>query len=124
VLVGLLCFLQSLPHRALVLAMTIKITKREAREFAAMVRGDHPDQKAYREYVLAELRCAQRRSRLLVNEIEVIGLAFRAGMIDDTVALTWLAEANALEFLQEERGNDDQHQTDVGLDGVSAGFCF
>jgi len=68
-------------------------------EFAAMMKGVHPDEVQYRAYVLAELRCARTRALLLIKEIETIGVALRGGMIDGDVALTWLADANALDFL-------------------------
>ena len=68
-------------------------------EFAAMVTGTHPDAKAYREYVLAELRCTHRRAQLLVLEIETIGVALRGDIITPDGAMEWLAGANALDFL-------------------------
>lgn len=69
-------------------------------EFAAMVTGTHPDAKAYREYVLAELRCARRRAQLLMLEIETIGVALVGNVIEPDTAIAWLADANALEFLR------------------------
>ena len=68
-------------------------------EFAAMVNGTHPDTKKFREYVLAELRCARQRAQLLVMEIETIGIALRGQVIEPEVAMEWLGEANALDFL-------------------------
>jgi hypothetical protein len=69
------------------------------KEFAVMVAGTHPDAKKYREYVLAELRCARRRAQLLVLEIETIGIALNGNIVGPDGALEWLAEANALDFL-------------------------
>ena len=69
-------------------------------EFSAMVIGTHPDAKKYREYVLAELRCARRRAQLLVLEIETIGIALNGSLIEPDGAIEWLAAANALDFLQ------------------------
>lgn len=70
-----------------------------ARDFAAMVRGDHPDAEQYRRYVLAELRCAVIRARCLQHEITTIGVALDTGVIDPDTAIAWLAAANALDFL-------------------------
>jgi hypothetical protein len=68
-------------------------------EFAMMVRGDHPGEIAYREYVLAELRAARTRALLVVNEIETIGIALRGGIVDADSAVEWMAGARALGFL-------------------------
>lgn len=68
-------------------------------EFVALVKGTHPDQVKFREYVLAELRCARQRAKLLVLEIETIGIALNGNVVDPEIALDWLAEANALDFL-------------------------
>jgi len=56
---------------------------------------------AYREFVLAELRCARRRAQLLLNEIEAIGLALKGKWIDADTAMLWMRDANALEFLRD-----------------------
>jgi len=69
------------------------------KEWKAFIRGTHADQVAYREYVLAELRLARRRARLLINEIDVIGLALSNGIVDADAAVEWLHEARGLEFL-------------------------
>jgi hypothetical protein len=69
------------------------------REFAMMVDGTHPETKKFREYVLAELRCARQRAQLLVLEIETIGIALRGFVIEPEMAMEWLSEANALDFL-------------------------
>ncbi len=68
-------------------------------ELAKMVMGVHPDAKAYREYVLAELRCAHRRAQLLVLEIGTIGVALRGDIVTPDGAMEWLASVNALDFL-------------------------
>jgi hypothetical protein len=70
-----------------------------SREFSEMVKGTHPDEIKFRDYVLAELRCARMRAQLLVKEIEVIGIALRGGVIHPEMAVEMLAEANALDFL-------------------------
>jgi hypothetical protein len=40
-----------------------------------------------REYLLAELRCAALRARLIAAEIENIGVALKAGELDEDLAL-------------------------------------
>jgi hypothetical protein len=40
-----------------------------------------------REYLLAELRCAALRARLVAAEIENIGVALKAGEMDEDLAL-------------------------------------
>lgn len=76
-----------------------KTTKQPDREFSAYVRGDHPAQKSFGRYVLAQLRCARRRAQLLVMEIDAIGMALSSGAIDAETALEDLASAQALDFL-------------------------
>jgi hypothetical protein len=57
------------------------------------------DGATFRGYVLAELRCAAMRARLAALDIEAAGLALRSGMIDADTALTWLADAGALDYV-------------------------
>ena len=71
----------------------------EAKEFSDAVRGTSADEQQYRRYVLAELRCARVRALMLVKEIEAIGVALRHNVIFPEMALIWLADANALDFL-------------------------
>jgi hypothetical protein len=52
------------------------------------------------EYLLAELRCAALRARLAACDIDAIGIALRAGMIDAETALKWLHDSNVLSYLQ------------------------
>ena len=52
------------------------------------------------EYLLAELRCAALRARLAACDIDAIGIALRAGMINPDIALEWLHDRNALSYLQ------------------------
>ena len=54
---------------------------------------------SYRTYILAELRCARMRAKLLINEIDRIGLALKDGWIEASCAVEWLDEANGLAFL-------------------------
>jgi hypothetical protein len=56
--------------------------------------SDSPDN--YRAYLLAELRCAFLRARLLQNDIAAIGLALKAGFIDSANAIEHLADCGAL----------------------------
>lgn len=58
------------------------------------------DYEQRREYVLRELRVARTRARLLINEIDAIGVALKWRMIDPAEAIEWLALANGLEFLK------------------------
>jgi hypothetical protein len=58
---------------------------------------------SYRTYILAELRCARARAKLLINEIDRIGLALKDGMIEPLCAIEWLNDANGLGFLIEDR---------------------
>jgi len=57
-------------------------------------------QQDFREYVLAELRCAHLRARLAQLDIEAAGIALRAHMIAPEVALEWLADADALKYVE------------------------
>jgi hypothetical protein len=52
------------------------------------------------EYLLAELRCAALRARLAACDIDAIGIALRAGMIDPHTALEWLHDCAALSYIQ------------------------
>jgi hypothetical protein len=52
------------------------------------------------EYLLAELRCAALRARLAACDIDAIGIALRAGIVDPDVAFEWLHECNALSYVQ------------------------
>lgn len=79
--------------------MSVHVTQEERRDFAARVAGTHPDEAAYRDYVLRELRLAHKRAKLLVLEIETIGVALRGGIVDADSAIVMLHEANALDFL-------------------------
>jgi len=57
------------------------------------------EEQQYLFYVLAELRCARIRALMLMKEIEVIGVALKGNMITPEVAMEWLSDANALDFL-------------------------
>jgi hypothetical protein len=51
---------------------------------------------AFTNYLLAELKCASIRARLIVNEIDAIGVALRGNFICTDDAIAWLQEAGAL----------------------------
>lgn len=77
-----------------------------------MVRGEDSDSQSYRRFVVAELRCARQRARLLMKEIEAIGIALSSGLIEPGLALEWLAEANGLDFLQPPEPPWERPETD------------
>ena len=54
---------------------------------------------AFEKYVLAQLRCARARIKLLINEIDTIGLALKSGAIGPDEAIYALHEAGTLNFL-------------------------
>lgn len=51
------------------------------------------------EFVLAHLRCAALRARLVANDIDFIGISLKAGMIDTITAIDWLEQAGALGYV-------------------------
>lgn len=53
----------------------------------------------YREFLLAELKCAALRSRLVTAEIDSIGVALRGDFITEDEAIAWLHECGGLQFL-------------------------
>jgi hypothetical protein len=54
---------------------------------------------AFEKYVLGQLRCARSRIKLLLNEIDVIGMGLRSGAISPDEAIYALHEAGTLNFL-------------------------
>lgn len=56
-----------------------------------------------REYIIATLRCATLRSRLLANELDVIGIAVRDGVVSPEAAIMWARDIGALDLV----GQDD-----------------
>ena len=56
----------------------------------------------WRSYVLAELRVARARARLMVAAIDETGKMLQGNMITPDEAIQMLWEAQALEFLQYE----------------------
>jgi hypothetical protein len=55
--------------------------------------GDHFD------YLLAELRCAALRARLMVSDIEAISIALKAGLISPEHALEYLDDCDLLRLV-------------------------
>lgn len=47
---------------------------------------------AFSEFMLAQLRCASARTRLIVCEIDAIGTALKGNFITADDAVAWLAE--------------------------------
>lgn len=54
---------------------------------------------SYRRYVLAELRCAFLRARLLENDIAAVGIALKDGLIDADNAVEHLSECGVLRLV-------------------------
>jgi hypothetical protein len=54
----------------------------------------------FADYVLRELRCASLRARIAVNEIQSVGVALRAGLIDFDSALEHLHEVGVLDLVK------------------------
>jgi hypothetical protein len=53
-----------------------------------------------REYLLAELRCAELRARLWQADIASIGIALRAGWITPEQAVEVLADCDCLQLIE------------------------
>jgi hypothetical protein len=51
-----------------------------------------------RDYLLAELRCASLRARLWQTDIDAVGMALRAGLVEPEQALELLANCDCLQF--------------------------
>ena len=49
-----------------------------------------------RDYLMAELRCASLRARLLQADIDAVGLAIKAGLVEPEQALELLADCDCL----------------------------
>ena len=55
--------------------------------------------RTFSEYLLAELRCAALRARLLQADVEAVGLALKGGLISPDQALELLADVDALRII-------------------------
>ena len=56
-----------------------------------------------RDYLLAEPRCASLRARLQQVDIDAVGMAFGAGLIEPEQALELLADRDCLQLISERR---------------------
>ena len=52
-----------------------------------------------RDYLLAELRCASLRARLWQADIDAVGLALKAGLVEPEQALELLADCDCLKLI-------------------------
>jgi hypothetical protein len=52
-----------------------------------------------RDYLLAELRCASLRARLWQADIDAVGMALKAGLVEPEQALELLADCDCLQFI-------------------------
>jgi len=52
------------------------------------------------EYLLAELRCASLRARLWQADIEAVGKALAAGLIEPEQAIELLADCDCLQLIE------------------------
>jgi hypothetical protein len=53
----------------------------------------------YRDYALAEIRCAALRAKLMVNDLTAIGIALKAGLITPDQAIECLADRDAVHLV-------------------------
>ena len=53
----------------------------------------------FRDYLLVAIRCARLRVQLLQNEMDQIGVALKGHMVSPEVALCWLSEIGAIQFV-------------------------
>ena len=51
------------------------------------------------EYLLAELRCASLRARLPAGDIDAVGMALKAGLVEPEQALELLHGCDCLQFI-------------------------
>ena len=54
----------------------------------------------FADYVVHELRCAELRARLMVNNIEAMTIALGAGLVNADTALAHLHEIGALHLIE------------------------
>jgi hypothetical protein len=53
-----------------------------------------------RDYLLAELRCASIRARLWQADIDAVGLALKAGLVEPEQALELLQDCDCLQLIE------------------------
>jgi hypothetical protein len=52
-----------------------------------------------RDYLIAELRCASLRARLWQADIDAVGMALKAGLVEPEQALELLRECDCLQLI-------------------------
>lgn len=52
-----------------------------------------------RDYLIAELRCASLRARLWQADIDAVGMALKAGLVEPEQALELLHGCDCLQFI-------------------------
>jgi hypothetical protein len=53
----------------------------------------------YTDYLLAELRCAALRARILASDVDAIGLALKNGLVTPDQAVDLMADSGVLQFV-------------------------
>ena len=53
-----------------------------------------------RDYLIAELRCASLRARLWQADIDAVGMALKAGLVEPEQALELLHECDCLQLIE------------------------
>ena len=64
-----------------------------------------------RDYLIAELRCASLRARLQVQDIDAVGMALKAGLVEPEQALELLADCDCLQFISPDNKNNASETT-------------
>jgi hypothetical protein len=54
---------------------------------------------SFRDYLLAELRCASLRAKILQSEIDAIGIALKGGMVTAEQAIVLMHGVDLLRFI-------------------------
>jgi hypothetical protein len=63
------------------------------------------------DYLLAELRCASLRARLWQSDIDAVGMALKAGLVEPEQALELLADCDCLQLILPARTDDNKAST-------------
>jgi hypothetical protein len=56
----------------------------------------------FRDYLIAELRCAALRARLIQSDIEAVGIALKGGLISPELATSMLHDCDVLRLVAPE----------------------
>jgi hypothetical protein len=59
-----------------------------------------------RDYLMAELRCASLRARLLQADIDAVGMALKAGLVEPEQALELLDDCDCLALIGIREGTE------------------